>query len=390
MRLKADHILLLGLLVAFVAGSILLYIPGGTLPNDHSAQRANPAGCKGLFEALERTGCPVQTWRRPLTELPPDADVLCLIDPTTWPLRDEVETIFAWVRAGNTLILTPQIARQTFGPPGTMEYERDLLAELGVELQETGPEESVTRVDPGTRLAAKVAQIEVRGKLRVDDSERHYDVIVADESGPVVVRLEKGDGAIYVVTCPDLFSNDLVARQDNVVFLANLLWSGLRRGQVYFDEYHHGFREARPVWQLLTAERGGWAVLHLLAAAALFFFGRAWRFGAPVSLIVRKRRSALEHIQAFAALYRQARAANAAMALIVEGFRRRLAGRLGLPWNTPAHELANLAARDRPEMRQPLQGLIEGADRAAIDTTLGEAELQYLAAQLAQQERTLE
>ncbi len=69
---------------------------------------------------------------------------------------------------------------------------------------------------------------------------------------------------------------------------------------------------------------GGWALLQLAIAAVIALGAAAVRFGPALSVIERRRRSALEHLDALAVGLERAGGDEEAVSLIVEGLRRRL------------------------------------------------------------------
>jgi hypothetical protein len=115
-------------------------------------------------------------------------------------------------------------------------------------------------------------------------------------------------------------------------------------------------------WGWLVAHPVGWAVLQLAAVALVALAVAAVRFGPARSVIERRRRSPLEHLEALAAGLEAAGGADTAVALTVSGLRRRL-GRAGLmrpeeqaSW-LAALELALPTAAGRDAVRR-LQELI--------------------------------
>src|SRR5205807_8023245 len=73
----------------------------------------------------------------------------------------------------------------------------------------------------------------------------------------------------------------------------------------------------------------GWATLQLLGVALVALAVAAVRFGPARSVIERRRRSPLEHVEALAAGLEGAGGVDTAVGLTVSGLRRRL-GRVGL------------------------------------------------------------
>ncbi|HEY6807649.1 MAG TPA: hypothetical protein VI160_02585, partial [Gemmatimonadales bacterium] len=99
-------------------------------------------------------------------------------------------------------------------------------------------------------------------------------------------------------------------------------------GAIVFDEYHHGFGAngslTVALWQWLADTPAGWVFVQLAAAALLWLLVSAFRFGPAQSVIERRRRSPLEHLDALAAGLEGAGGTETAVALTLAGLRRRL------------------------------------------------------------------
>jgi hypothetical protein len=108
----------------------------------------------------------------------------------------------------------------------------------------------------------------------------------------------------------------------------NLALAAENAGGVWFDEYHHGYREAAPavVEPLGVVTCVGVALL----AAFLFIVSKGARFG-PVRPPLRyNRRSAMEFVRSAAGLYRRAAARQWAAQTLLRSLSRRLARTGGL------------------------------------------------------------
>src|SRR5258706_502741 len=110
-----------------------------------------------------------------------------------------------------------------------------------------------------------------------------------------------------------------------------------RPGRVVWDEYHQGFGAENQVssagrtWSWLRSSPAGWAILQLMAVALAWLAMTAVRFGPALSVIERRRRSPLEHVEALGAGLESAAAADTAVQRLALGLRRRLSrtGHLG-------------------------------------------------------------
>jgi len=123
----------------------------------------------------------------------------------------------------------------------------------------------------------------------------------------------------------------------------------------------------------LARPPAGWALRQLAAVGLVALAVAAVRFGPARSVIDRRRRSPLEHVEALAVSLQGAGGVDTAVALIVAGLRRRL-GRAGViqpgeqrAWLS-ALELALPTTRARDAVRRLQQAETQpgGAERALV------------------------
>jgi hypothetical protein len=149
----------------------------------------------------------------------------------------------------------------------------------------------------------------------------------------VVVRLHyAAGGSITLVADPGYFRNRTWRRSNAPYFLVPLL-APARPGPITWDEYHQGFGAGPSLagvtlgW--LTGTPLGWALLQLVAVALIALAVQAVRFGPARTVIERRRRSPLEHLEALAAGLEGAAGFDTAVRLFIAGLWRRLS-RTGL------------------------------------------------------------
>jgi len=117
----------------------------------------------------------------------------------------------------------------------------------------------------------------------------------------------------------------------------------------------------------LRSSPAGWAILQLIAVALVWLAMTAVRFGPALSVIERRRRSPLEHLEALGAGLESAAAADTAVQRLALGLRRRLSrtGHLGsgdvVPW-LESLELAMRGPAGRGAVRR-LHHLLVARDR---------------------------
>src|SRR5439155_10327580 len=114
-----------------------------------------------------------------------------------------------------------------------------------------------------------------------------------------------GGGSVALMADVGYFRNRTWRTTDAPAFVAPLLVPpSTRPGSVAWDEYHQGFAEEGSVTGVLVAWLGstpiGWALLQLAAVVLVALGVAAVRFGPARSVIERRRRSPLEHLEGLA------------------------------------------------------------------------------------------
>ncbi|MBM3473552.1 MAG: DUF4350 domain-containing protein [Armatimonadetes bacterium] len=358
----------LGVVAVFVALSVLMLpsMLGRDLIRDHSAFRKNSSGCAALAELCRRVQPPlrVETLIRPLEDLAKISGPLLILDPEEPFTSSELDEIVRWVEEGGVLIVAVQGLWDdpvALGPSGEPTYVA-LTGALGLnvvqgrdELEQATPAarsgltEGVQRVAIRTQYTLAVAtDQETQGEerrisLRANDLRPQ---LLADEK-VVLGSFKHGKGEVYVSSDAEMFANAMLGREDNLQLVANLLWPLARQQTVYFDEYHHGFGERAETAAAADPGPLNRGLLLVVVAAAVFLYGKAVRFGAPVQVFDPRRRAAVEYVEALAGLFRRGEANQWALQKIGTALRRRLAVAVGLPASASAEALTTALAERR-------------------------------------------
>ncbi len=309
-----------------------------------------PQGSKALHDVLARLGRRVARRRTPLFTLteertePPS--LLVLLDPPFALEAAELEQVVTFVQSGGAVLAAG--------------WGGGVTACAGWRLEPRGFVDDSVRARPrpplpgaggGLRLprAARVLAvrhptegIEGLRKRRLPESDDRCDtllprardtLVAALDRRPVVLRLHyRGGGTITLAADVGWFRNRTWRETDVAYVVLPLLTppsSGAGRGRVLWDEYHQGFGAEGPsltvlTWDWLRESPLGWVVLQLIAVGLLWLAVTAVRFGPALSVIERRRRSPLEHLEALAAGLESAAGVDAAAQLMVAGLRRRL------------------------------------------------------------------
>ncbi len=332
-------------MVGFVAASLgqRQARPGDADPR-RSTLLVGPQGARAWADALQLLGVRVARHRRRTTELPAPlpGDLYAILDPAARLSPLDGLRLEAWRTAGGSVLaagrgsaaylacfrLRPAVR---FGDHAVIDG--DTLAINAV--LEAGRQDSTA---VGERAASSCAV----GAYRTDTLLRSTTM------EPVAVRITTDSGgAALLVADGGLFANRALKESTAGEFTLGLVYGSY--GHVLVDEYHQGFG---PGGGILPAARrwlfsapAGWAIIQLGLVGLLVLLTSAVRFGPARQVIVRRRRSALEHVRALATALAAAGGHDVAVSLVVRGLRRRLT-RAGDPMRASITEwLAALPAR---------------------------------------------
>jgi hypothetical protein len=165
-----------------------------------------------------------------------------------------------------------------------------------------------------------------------------------DRRGPALVSRPLGRGQLIALSDGTALANGHLKEADNAVLAANL--AALAEGPLYFDEYHHGWRERRTLASVLVRPPLLWVTLQVGFALLLFLHAASRRFGPPVPPAAKRpQRASTEYVAAMASLYQVAEARDVVLQRLSQGFRREVARALGLPQSASVAQLAEAAAR---------------------------------------------
>lgn len=110
--------------------------------------------------------------------------------------------------------------------------------------------------------------------LRTSDVEP----VVECRGGALLARI----GDLYVLSDPDVLSNQGITDGDNAAFVVGLLDFLRQDGPIVIDETLHGHRQEPSVWEALGRFPLVLLLVHLLLLLAMVLWAAAGRFGAPL------------------------------------------------------------------------------------------------------------
>lgn len=401
-RLTPDA-LLLGALLVVTLGIAIFAVRSGRnreeeeeFPARRTTYSAAPGGYQALYEALRALDYPVRRWRYSLDALK-DRGVLIVAGPETPLTPPERRGLAGWVREGNLLIyLTDR--------PDTSEGLAGLAAMLEAPLQSSRP------VQP-TPIAAIAPELRTRAAFHLGNEEGKrgrgeegraglsssplllfssspLQPLYRDDRGTTVAYTHWGRGAAVLCSSAWSLSTAGVGQGDNFAWLiATILAYGPRSGvgssvsgvgtgrpqyptrntqhptPIWFDEYHHGYGQARGILALL-APMARLGLAQLVVAWLLLTYTVSRRFGGRVADESRVRRSRSEYLGSMASLLRRARAVDLAVGQVRRQFLADATRALGLPRDASQPVLL-AAATTRGVDAEQLRSLLERADHLA-------------------------
>ena len=370
-----------------------------------STYLSGPNGSKGLHDILVALGRPSERRRTPLktlaTERAHRPAILVLLDPVMQLEDDEFQQVVRYVRTGGAVLAAGDGGgvtecagwRTQWGVVGAGGggggRGRDTIGVRSLETEVRLPSTAnvLTRIVIKPDTSGKMPLERLRKASDDDYSDRPGacstlvpfetdTVVIALNNRPVILRLRyRGGGTITLAADPVWFSNRAWRDTNLPIALLPLLTPRPERpGRVAWDEYHQGFGSGNEVtlsgrtWGWLRSSPAGWAILQLIAVGLAWLAMTAVRFGPARSVIDRRRRSPLEHLEALGAGLESATDADTAVQRLALGLRRRLSRTGGamrdgdlLPW-LASLELAMRRPQGRHAVRR-LQHLLTARDR---------------------------
>ena len=312
--MKRDAFVAAFLLAVLLAVSLLGHRPEGPKAATHASGDYSFGGYRAWYELLAREGVSVGRLRSHHDALRRSKiDTLIVAFPddgvaSSWN-ASEHNALRAWVRGGGRLVDIGLWA------PDSSEDPKDELVYL-----EKKPKDRGALHGPWAVLVGSVGDRGVNRLVPVEHA--HVETLLADRSGPLVVRYRYGRGEVIGVATPTFFENRALGRADDAR-LAYLVGRPGHGGLVAFDEAVRGDVVEKPWYRALSA-----AELVALAVAALA--GLLWLqygiipLGPPVRLRAAREPTSEEFVDAVAALYERARARDHARDALVTDARRAL------------------------------------------------------------------
>jgi len=295
--------------VAALGHLFQLRFESGEMYPPYSSYRADPLGCRALYESLDGLGG--LTVFRNLDPLPaldqPRGQTLCVFGVTPHQLivfPMEARELDAFVRGGGRLVMTfnptmwaPESKTVTNTPPKKKKKtERRFIANLAENWGVSFDLIALPKDDdePARAFACQTSlslprSISWHSTLVFSNLNTSWKTIYARERHPVVIERPLGNGTLVFAADTYLVSNEALLRERHPTLLSWLIGPATR---VTFDETHLGVAAEPGVATLLRKYRLHGLLAALCALAALF----VWRQAVPFVPAADESDAAVNHV----------------------------------------------------------------------------------------------
>ncbi len=352
---------------AGVFSSLSTPIPAG------STYSPKPTGTLAFYRFLEKDGFRVNRWLQTFDRL--EASIagpgtMVLVSPPTDGGEDE---LLDWVAAGNRLIYF------------SGSYSNSKISKnLGVEFEQSvsffvGEQNIGTPHCEGPTLDTICSQVQTLTLPETyftarDESYSNFSPLLSVRD----LELEKvyvghwtfGQGEVVLFSAADIIQNRNIDKFDNLRFIYQLLQ---KKGPIYFDEFHHGYR------QPLSGTVKNHVSLIWLFVGALGFcllvgvLSRSVRFGIPVKEELGTESANVEFVKATGELYSRHQI-HSSLSNYLNSWKMRIGKETGLSWGLEDSLFVNALAaalslknKERDEVQKIVSSIRQAQDGERID-----------------------
>jgi hypothetical protein len=368
-----------------------------------STTDASASGARGFYETAQRLKWPVSRRTTAWPAVLDTSSIYAILDPRQPLTASETHSLLDAVRKGAGLLVVLAANSTLASVTGAGSASSPLNDSLGFR-PDTGFA-AITRswtacpkLDPGDPVqmwfgnpflfslsampsprwnpADTVVFVAVRTNHNAPGGLRGGQRYGPKQLAPAAVGFPLGAGRVVVLSDDDLLRNDVirVCRWGfGVNAIQELLWlSHDRRPPVVFDEYHQKSVGGEDTWgatgEFLARTPLGHTVLQATLAGLILLAVFGIRAVVPRAPRRIERRSSLEHVEALARAYAQARATRVATRRLLRGLRRRHAHGV---WRTATDERFLEAVTTRyPATAADARTLLDATGRALTPAEL--------------------
>ena len=253
--------------------------------------------------------------------------------------RNEFSQLKHWVGKGNNLVVVYGLSYSAINnDDDTTETKEDRTVKRRFGLGDLKLEAVWFRSAGRKTLSIAVEnlkeplEISVSDRIRWETPKSDWEVMVKDDSGPILVRMKIGKGFIYALSDPTIFSNQYIREEQNAIFALALLLEKNNPPKVLFEPVHHGFLMEEGLPELVYSSVFMWIFLQLLIGLALFFYSRHASHGGRFrSLDPPPGRSSTEYVTSMANVLESSKAGSVALEAILKRYLGQMSRKMGIP-----------------------------------------------------------
>jgi hypothetical protein len=335
-----------------------------------STYSSGTAGTKALFLLLQELGIEPVRFRTSFRDLDAISGTMVVVDPHHVNFTEkQARNIEQWVKKGNRLVIFEAARSGSRSKDEVLKSFPWRLASgpashFGLNLKQFRDQ---PRMNLHVSLPGFNQEIiaSVSGENRWEKPSDKWRVLAGDESGPLLLTRNIGDGQVFACSDPSIVSNRFIRREQNLRLALGLLIGKNRGGQMFFDEFHHGHRVEQGFWSHVGDSVFAWIFFQIAAGLAFFFYSRKAEFaGRFRSLSRRQGRSYAEYVDSMANIFESCKADSAALESILTRFLGRASRMLGIPFREFDRTSLLKNASKIPDSMTDLAELIEDSRRA--------------------------
>ena len=296
-----------------------------------------------------------------------------------WQLNEtldaqEIEEIHHFVKNGGILIVA-----------GDHKSLDSLLSDYGLEMRRASKPLKISRRIPIDPIFPNrpVDEIYSTTNVAIQSMERDMAPLFGQETDYSVVTFREGEGRVFFLSCPDIFTYSGLKDERNAAFFYNLLTTLPHRARIGLAELRYytfdSTETADPLSYLLFKTPGGLGLVYLGLIVFLFLILRGRRFGKPLVVEETHQRISSEYVFAMTALYQKGNTRPAILKQIRDTFRSDLAARWRINSNLETATFVGEIAKRKPIDTDELQRLLTALEPAG---DISEARLLSLAKQV--------
>ena len=321
--------------VVLVALSLLLGRPGDNSSPVPTTYSTASGGAKAAYLLLQDSGYRVARWENSPLNLPAGKNkILILAEPTGFPDETERHAVGTFILGGGRVIASGLLAGMML-PQNAASSES--IEGMPWQSYRALTLTAITRAAPAITLSAQARWT----------PSSSVTALYGEQDKVVVARYPYGAGDVIWWASATPLTNAGLKEPGNLEFFLACL--GEKESTlILWDEYFHGYGNAKPASKEGPLLRGTLAQVVALAIAIVLTFSR--RSGPVRPSPPATRLSPLEFVETLGGLYENAHASSIAVDISYQRFNYWLSKRLGMSPTTSINEL-NTAVEERWNFR---------------------------------------